>query len=315
MGRYVRVVADDDGEWWLTDTEEAALRLVGHEIILRSPITCAGEHGICHTCYGALARANASIHAGIYGVLVISEQITQRLLSSKHLLKARPTKIHWPVEMQDHFSVERAAIIAESSVDKIYIKVDDIEIDEDEERQTTSVFYYKIVGKHGRTKVTTAAPIYLDDDAWESTETDDGEISITPVQESAVFHVPVTNTDLSAALHSIFNLIERDEVQSYHEAYAMLIASLIESELRTPSVHAEIILRAMVRSATDPMARPDFSVGPDEPPYAVLKLTPAILNSPSVTNSLAFERVKAQLTSTEILRKNTPGVLDALFSG
>ena len=32
-------------------------------------------------------------------------------------------------------------------------------------------------------------------------------------------------------------------------------------------------------------------------------------------NSLAFERVKAQLTSTEILRKSTPGVIDALFGG
>jgi hypothetical protein len=92
-----------------------------------------------------------------------------------------------------------------------------------------------------------------------------------------------------------------------------LLGFLGKSELRTPSVHAEIILRAMVRSTTDAMARPDFSTGPDEPPYVVLKLTPAILNSPSVTNSLAFERVKAQLTGTEILRKNTPGVLDALF--
>jgi hypothetical protein len=261
------------------------------------------------------ARSNENIHAGIYGVLVISEQITQRLLSSKHLLKARPTKIHWPEEMLNHFSVERAAIVAESSVDKVYVKADDVEVDEDEERQTTSVFYYKIAGKHGRLKVTTPVPIYLDEDAWESTETDDGEVNITPIQESAVFHVPVANTDLSEALHSIFNLIERDEITSYHEAYARLLELLTKSELKTPSVHAEMILRAMVRSASDLMARPDFSTGPDAPPYVVLKLTPAILNSPSVTNSLAFERVKAQLTSTEILRKRSPGVIDALFGG
>jgi hypothetical protein len=312
VGRYISTLAKD---WWHLSDEAEMLSLIGQEISLRSPITCAGEHGICHKCYGELARANSAIHAGIYGVLVISEQITQRLLSSKHLLKAKPMPIAWPDEMRDHFSVERAAILAESSVDKIYVKADDIEIDEDEERQTTSVFYYKIAGKHGRTKVTTPVPIYLDEDAWESTENDDGEVSITPVQESAVFHVPFANSDLSEALHSIFSLIEREEVTSYHDAYAKLLDSLHRSELRTPSVHAEIILRAMVRSASDPMARPDFSEGPDEPLYTVLKLTPAILNSPSVTNSLAFERVKAQLTSTEILRKTTPGVLDALFGG
>ena len=317
VGRHVSFQDEQDGGWWLIDTEQAALEhlWVGREIVLRSPITCAGERGICHKCYGELARSNSMVHAGIYGVLVISEQITQRLLSSKHLLKARPTKIHWPDEMHEHFSVERAAIIAESSVDKVYVKADDIEVDEDEERRTTCVFYYKIAGRHGRLKVTTPVPIYLDDDAWESTETDDGEVSITPIQESAVFHVPVANTDLSEALHSIFNLIEREEVTSYHEAYTKLLGLLTKSELKTPSVHAEIILRAMVRSASDLMARPDFSEGPDEPLYTVLKLTPAILNSPSVTNSLAFERVKAQLTSTEILRKSTPGVIDALFGG
>jgi hypothetical protein len=309
-GRYVSTLVNPD---WHLSTVEEMRSMIEQEIFLRSPITCAGKNGICHKCYGELARANSSIHAGIYGVLVISEQITQRLLSSKHLLKARPTKIHWPDEMQVHFSVERAAIIAESSIDKVYVRSDDVEIDEDEERMATSVFYYKIAGKHGRTKVTTPVPIYLDEDTWESTESDDGEISVTPIQESAVFHVPVANTDLSEALHSIFNLIERDEVTSYHDAYARLLGFLGKSELRTPSVHAEIILRAMVRSTADVMARPDFSDGPDEPPYVVLKLTPAILNSPSVTNSLAFERVKAQLTGTEILRKNTPGVLDALF--
>ena len=309
-GRYVSTLINPD---WHLSTVDEMRAMIDQEIFLRSPITCAGKHGICHKCYGELARANSSIHAGIYGVLVISEQITQRLLSSKHLLKARPTKIHWPDEMQVHFSVERAAIIAESSIDKVYVRSDDVEIDEDEERMATSVFYYKVTGKHGRTKVTTPVPIYLDEDTWESTESDDGEISVTPIQESAVFHVPVANTDLSEALHSIFNLIERDEVTSYHDAYARLLGFLGKSELRTPSVHAEIILRAMVRSTADVMARPDFSDGPDEPPYVVLKLTPAILNSPSVTNSLAFERVKAQLTGTEILRKNTPGVLDALF--
>ena len=193
--------------------------------------------------------------------------------------------------------------------------MDEIEIDEDEERQATSTFYYKVAGRNGRVKITTPVPVYLDEDAWGSTETDDGEIVITPIQESAVFHVPVANTDLSEALHAIFNLIEREESTSVHEAYSRLMDLLTRSELRTPSVHAEIILRAMVRSAEDPMARPDFSVGPDEPAYVMLKLTPAILNSPSVTNSLAFERVKQQLTSTEILRKNRSGVIDALFGG
>jgi hypothetical protein len=311
-GRYIATHANQ--QWHLA--EEGELEgLVEQDIALRSPITCAGKNGVCHHCYGALARSNASIHAGIYGVLIISEQILQRLLSSKHLLKARPTKINWPEDFLKHFSVERTSVIAESTVFRVYVKQDDIELDEDEDRRSTTIFYYKIAGKQSRIKITTPVPIYLDDEAWENTEVDDGELTLSPLQDSSVFQVPISNTDLSEALHSIFNLIEREEIATYHDAYARLMALLTKSELRTPSVHAEMILRAQVRSATDHMNRPDFSTGPDEPPYAVLKLTPAILSSPSVTNSLAFERVKAQLTSTDILRKTQPGVIDSLFGG
>ena len=130
VGRYYRL--SEDGPWELVRTRQDATRLVGETVVLRSPITCAGEHGVCHKCYGELHRSNENIHAGIYGVLIISEQITQRLLSSKHLLKARPTKIEWPQAFLDHFSVDRATITADSSVDRVMIALDDV-IEDDEE--------------------------------------------------------------------------------------------------------------------------------------------------------------------------------------
>jgi hypothetical protein len=307
-GRYIKCNENDTEH---LAYEEELVSLIGTKVLLRSPITCAGEKGICHKCYGELARSNSDLHAGIYGVLVLCEQITQRLLSSKHLLKARPTKIAWPDEFLEHFSVERASIIAESSIDKIYIHSDDIEMDEDEGRQSTSVFYYKATGKLTRTKITTPVPIYLDADAWENAEVDEGEATIIPVQETAIFQVPVSNTDLSEALHAIFTLIERDEIDTYNNGYMRLMELLTHSNLQTPSIHAEIILRALVRDNDNYMERPDFRA--ENPPYAMLKLSPAILNSPSISNSLAFERVKAQLTSTEILKKNKAGPIDALF--
>lgn len=76
VGRYIASEANPD---WHQVDEEELMGLIEQPIALRSPATCAGHEGICHTCYGELARSNASIHAGIYGVLVISEQITQRL--------------------------------------------------------------------------------------------------------------------------------------------------------------------------------------------------------------------------------------------
>jgi hypothetical protein len=257
---------------------------------------------------------NRDIHAGVYGVLVISEQVIQRLLSSKHLLKARPVKIQWPEEFLHAFSVERADVIAESAVDRIYVRLDDTEVDEDEERKLTSVFTYRVAGKHGRQRITTPVPIYLDEEAWGNADVEDGEMIVTPVQETPVFHVPTVNSDLSEALYAIFSLIEREEPESYHVAYATLMELLAKSNLRSPSVHAEMILRALTRDPYDHLQRPDFSSA-EEPPHVMLKLTPAILASPSVSNSLAFERVRAQLTGAELFRKREKGVLDVLFGG
>jgi hypothetical protein len=318
-GRFVCGPAEDPSVHAQEMSEEELLGNIGEEIILRSPVTCAGPSGCCHVCYGSLARTNAGIHAGVYGTLVISEQITQRLLSSKHLLKARPTPIEWPPEFTAAFTVERATIVAESIVDKVYVEVSDLEEaeaegDGDEGGRTTTVFYFRVAGRQARTKITVPVPIFLDEDAWEGREDDEGLLAITPVPEVPIFQVLVTNTDLSEALRDIFRLIEREELSDHHEAYNRLAALLEKSAIHTPSVHAEMILRALARDPADNMARPDFSGG-EEPPVAMLKLMAAILTSPSVTNSLAFERVKAQLVGFEILQKQGEGVLDALFGG
>lgn len=312
-GRLVRMPGEDV---WRYPHEEELSDLIetGKPVTLRSPMTCAGQIGACHACYGKMARANTTIHAGVYGALVISEQIIQRLLSSKHLLKARPVVINWPEEFLKSFIVERAAVIVESNVERIFIKTEDLEEDEDEGVQMTNAFYYRVAGERGRLKITPPVPIYLDSDAWGSAEVEDGEISIMPSHELPVFQVPVSNTDLSEALHAIFSLLERGTLPSLHDMYASLIELLTRSEIRTPSVHAEMILRALIRDAGDHMKRPDFSSF-EEPNYEVVKLTPAILASPSITNSLAFERVKGQLTSPDVLRKTQSGALDALFGG
>jgi len=310
-GRWVSHVAAPE---WHMATREQLRELVGHEIALRSPVTCAGEDGCCAACYGELAKSNATIHAGIYGVLVISEQLTQRLLSTKHLLKARPTQITWPEEFLEHFSVERASVIAEDSVGRISIRVEDMDEDEDEERRLASSFTYTVTGKRSSHTVNVPVPIYLDDEAWDDADEDDGVISISPAAETPVFELPVANTDLSEALYAIMRLIEREESSSPEEAYSRLMELLERSEIRTPSVHAEMILRSLVRDPDDLSQRPDYSQT-EMPEAVVLKLSPAITSSSSLTNVLAFERIRAQLVSPSVLEKTSPGLLDALFGG
>ena len=290
--------------------------LVGTEVAMRSPVTCGGRAGVCHACYGELARRNARIHAGIYGTLVVSHQITQRLLATKHLLKAHPIQITWPEEFHRHFTVERATIIADSGVDRVYIRLEHLgdNEDEDEEGQrTASVFSYRLAGVRGRHIVTLPVGLCLDEDAWSLAETEGGELILHPLPETTVFHVPIANTDQSALLKAIGKTIENSDAPDVTELYARLIEMLHLYDLDTPSIHTEMILRAMVRSATDPTQRPDYS-GAEPPEYVLLRLNKAIFMSPSLTNTLAFQNIKAQLTGTEILLRSEPGLLDALFS-
>lgn len=62
--------------------------LIGKEIALRSPVTCLGNHTgghICRTCYGkALSEINKNFNTGLVAVLLLTNILTQRLLSAKH---------------------------------------------------------------------------------------------------------------------------------------------------------------------------------------------------------------------------------------
>lgn len=70
----------------ITASEDKSL--IGKTIALRSPITCLGNKPgghICRTCYGsALSSINKNLHTGLVSVLLLTNVLTQRLLSAKH---------------------------------------------------------------------------------------------------------------------------------------------------------------------------------------------------------------------------------------
>ena len=69
-------------------------KLLGKTIYVASPITCnlSNDNKVCKKCYGKLADIN-QYHAGLAPMLVLTEQIIQRLLSTKHLLQVNAVNI------------------------------------------------------------------------------------------------------------------------------------------------------------------------------------------------------------------------------
>ena len=139
-GRYFRYTPR--GMDYLVNHED--LSMVGKSIYLHSPMTCASNsagHGICRKCYGTLYWTNYNINIGKIAAEIISAQLTQRLLSAKHLLETMISTIKWNAEFRDFFDVDINSIkltddiLEDDNVHK-YIMVidpDDVQLVSDEE--------------------------------------------------------------------------------------------------------------------------------------------------------------------------------------
>ena len=79
-------------------------------------MTCesaAKGQGICYKCYGELAYVNKDINPGRYASEKLSAELTQRLLSAKHLLETVIKKIQWCKEFVPSVSKENILKIIE----------------------------------------------------------------------------------------------------------------------------------------------------------------------------------------------------------
>jgi hypothetical protein len=88
--------------------------LIGRKIYLRSPMTCqcnSDNNHICHKCYGDLYYTNIDINAGKMAAEILSSQLTQKLLSAKHLLEVKIAKIIWCEAFYTFFQIDINAIV------------------------------------------------------------------------------------------------------------------------------------------------------------------------------------------------------------
>jgi hypothetical protein len=327
-----RWLSEDGNLYSISETDD----LIGSELMIRSPITCCAEK-VCATCYGeAMALLNNDVHAGLFAMTVITSQLTQMLLSSKHLLQTRSRKVDWPVEMGDSrwTSIDRNMVVPNVfSQDFIVIGQDDLN---ESESGTSTLSTYRIKDKKTgkETQITSPVELRLSDSTErlvEELRNQSGE-SVIPLkawgkvkkrsdedmdneEQICAFYFVAENRELSASLKGIKELIETREhmgLSDIHDIHNRMLGLLNESGIHIQSVHMEMILRAMTRDAHDQMRRPDFSE-PDFPEYIVLRVADAIMNSPSVTPGLAFERIAAQLRDPSTFRKNGESVLDGIF--
>jgi hypothetical protein len=312
--------------------------LVGETIQLRSPITCADKK-ICRTCYGDLSKINNDIHVGILGIEILTSQLTQMLLSAKHLLKTNSEVINWSEDFQEFFTLDANAVIMNPALDnenRYSIVIEENSINENEEISediademdfNKSINNFKITfkegGKNKVIKIDSEKELFMSphfEELLKSKAVKDEEGRYTLgfkdlSAEEPLFFIEVENNELAKHLHNILNLIDNKEhlnVANKEEMLQKFIELLNESGIFLDAVHAENIVRELIRRTDDITKRPDFSG--ENPPYMMLRVSDAIMNSESIIISFAFEKIKKQLYEPETYRKTAPSFLDKLFN-
>jgi len=287
---------------------------VDHTWTFRDPTTCAGEHKVCSKCYGELYRVNQSLHAGLIAILLLSERIVQNLLSTKHLLQTNTDRIEFCDIFDQGFIVDKANILANISLDKVIINIDDVQ--EDEITGNRFIEDFKISIRSRTHEVHSPVRLFLTKPMLDKVENITfGEANVDPnTIEGAIFHLIIDNNELSASLYKILNLIEKDYhlgCEDYHQMIQNFLELLDESNIPLHSTHVGMIIRALVWDDGNPSIRPNF-LSANPPGYRIKKVQDVIFDLP-LSISLVFEKIKDQFKNFKTFDKDKKAILDGLF--
>lgn len=307
----------------LEEISEKNKSLIGKTVKLRSPITCALTNGkICKTCYSdMMSTINKDLHIGILAVLLLTNQITQKLLSSKHLLQTRSTAINWSDTFLNYFSVEKNQI--SPSVNKGYkLILHDENITHDEETDILTVQSLIIKPTRGEgVEITTEVPLEISQlllkkiNIYKEKDTTVIPLDCFDDDDPILFNVTIKNNELSKSLENMLELLDKNSrlgLTDIHDIFNMALKLLDDSEIKLNSSHIELILRTMIRNPEDLTQLPDFS-DEDFPPYKVITVSDSIMKAPSVTRSLIFEKIKDQFENPQTYKKIMDSNVDVFF--
>lgn len=344
VDRYYRF--RPDGEEFVISENDT--HLIGKTIYLRSPMTClsrARGHGVCYKCYGDLAYINHDILVGKMAAEILTSQLTQRLLSAKHLLETIIKKMKWVVEFSTYFEVDGNIIQLVSGIPtkgfNMIINADSIcmeneddfqksDYDDDSYSSEDSEHYNEYItdfiiedpnGKQVTIGTEELDKLYITNELNEvirrkAIPGDDNKL-IIPLQylvDIPIFLVIIHNNELSKAMNRIMDVINKNAItksMDRHQLLQTFIEAIIEGDITISGVHCEIILANQLRDSELILENPDWSV-PDAP-YQILTLNGALTDNPSVTVTMSYQRLSKTLYNPLTFRKNKPSFLDLFF--
>jgi hypothetical protein len=335
--RYIRAIKPTD------------VHLIDTTIYLRSAAKCKCKDGICHRCYGDLAKIVEEINAGIFAATHISSRFTQNILSAKHLLMTNSKKIELCDEFDKYFTLEGNVVTFDSNnidddLSNLFIRIheDDLNVnldeysldnhiasdDDDNDNDYTTVEEltcdkFDIVTEEGEVIDTIFCKnnmvMNISDYLYEMIERygKNRRSVMIPMDniedEEGLFSIDVNNAELTKTLNLVKDLLEKEDhlgCKTIDELIEKLNLLLIEGKIYANMVHCEVLCKNLMRSIHKIDKYPDLAAGEE---YQLLTVKKALMSHPSPIVSLSFERIKEQIKGTLLFRKRGSSLLDGLF--
>jgi hypothetical protein len=300
--------------------------LIGKTIGLRSPVTCASDR-VCRVCYGKeLSEINKDLNTGLVSVLLLTNPLTQKLLSAKHLLTTKTDKVEWGEKFLEYFSVNMNSIYVTDPEITIEIKkIPKAEQDEDEEQpytDTANIYHngklVMVYNPEGDEKQAKLPRLYFDAPTSFMEDDDSEEESvilnaIDYMENEPIFTFQAKNNELIQSLQEILDLIESNthlKIETYHGMVNKFNELLLTNELEVASVHAEMIVSVLIRDV-ETGKRLNFRASKLND-YKIYRVSKAVMSGP-LSVALAFERLDEQLIDLATYEKDEESLMDFLY--
>ena len=343
------------GEEFLLNSETDH-HLIGKTIYVRSPMTClsnAKGHGICYKCYGDLAYINHDINIGKMAAEILTSQLTQRLLSAKHLLETIIKKMKWVNEFWNFFDVDCNIIQLSQDInslkgytmiidpESIYLeneddyKKSDYDDDSYEESENYNEYITRFIiksptdfvietpdGNYITIRSEDYDKLYITNDLNEVIRDSkkayplDGKICIPMIYlvDIQIFLIIIQNNELSRAMERIMDIINKNSITKSMDRHQLLQA-FVEAIIDGNLTASAVHCEVILSNQLRDFD--DILELPDwsikDAPYQILTLNQALTNHPSVVISLMYQRLSKTLYNPLTFRKNKPSFLDLFF--
>lgn len=267
---------------------------------------------------------------------IITEPLSQRILSTKHLLTTTSEKIEFSENFNKFFSLN-ANEITLNMLDEdddnysLLIFKDNIvtmnELNEGELNEFVTLFHVmnNNTGEIMEMNEKSMKEFYITPELKKLMKHPKGDPAIYEINfndlddDMKLFLIEIANRELTRPLYDIMGLLDSKAgrkklgVENINDLVQTMMDLMIESNIDIMSVHAEVLLRPMIRSITDILERPDFTKYTALQNTQMLTVSDALENHPSVLIGLSFQFLGRQLLSPLTFRKTGTSFVDPFF--